>query len=163
MFRRSPHRHWPLDCSLPGTSRPNTIALNCGGSRRQVLVRCWVGCDLKTVLKSAGLSMSSLFPSGPPPTPEQRARLGLKRERQLIARREERYTAEEMRLLWQSLSHELPIAAGKVDVDAGRCPGIRRTHNTRPLCFDGDAHHRLRTVRRPRLTVNGRSMSLPPW
>jgi hypothetical protein len=34
-FRRSPHRSWPMDCLLPGTSRPNTIALNCGGTRRQ--------------------------------------------------------------------------------------------------------------------------------
>ena len=119
--RRTGTGRWIAHCPAHPDRTPSLSIAE--GRDGKVLVRCWVGCDLKTVLKSAGLSMSSLFPYGPPPTPEQRARLGLKRERQLIARREERYTVEEMRLLWQSLSHELPAAAGKLMLMPDDAPG----------------------------------------
>jgi len=119
--RRTGTGRWIARCPAHADRTPSlSIAEGRGG---KVLVRCWVGCDLKTVLKSAGLSMSSLFPSGPPPTPEQRGRLERKRERQLIAKQEERYTIEKMRLLWQSLSYELPVAAGKLMLMAPDAPG----------------------------------------
>jgi hypothetical protein len=112
---------WIARCPVhPDKSPSLSIA---AGRNGKVLVRCWVGCDLKTVLKSAGLSMSSLFPSGPPPAPEQRARLERKRERQLIAKQEERYTIEKMRSLWQSLSYELPLVARKLMVMPEGTPG----------------------------------------
>ena len=119
--RRTGTGRWIAHCPAhPDRSPSLSIA---EGRDGRVLVRCWVGCDLKTVLKSAGLSMSSLFPSGPAPTPEQRARLERKRERQLIAKQEERYTIEKMRLLWQPLSYELPLVARKLMLMPEDAPG----------------------------------------
>src|ERR1700693_4079715 len=110
--RRTGPGRWIALCPAHEDKYPSLAIAE--GRDGRVLLRCWAGCDLKTVLKSAGLSMGSLFPSGPPPTPVQRARLERKRDRQLIAKQEERYTIEKMRLLWQSLSHELPVAAEKL-------------------------------------------------
>ena len=119
--RRTGAGRWIALCPAhPDRSPSLSIA---EGRDGRVLVRCWVGCDLKTVLKNAGLSMSSLFPSGPAPTPEQRARLDHKRERQLIAKQEERYTIEKMRLLWQPLSYELPVVARKLMLMSDDAPG----------------------------------------
>lgn len=119
--RRTGAGRWSARCPAHSDRSPSlSIAEGRGG---RVLLHCWAGCDLKTVLKSAGLSMDSLFPSGPPPAPEQRARLERKRERQLIAKREERYTIEKMRLLWQSLSSELLVAARKLMLMPEDAPG----------------------------------------
>jgi hypothetical protein len=41
------------------------------GRNGRVLVRCFAGCALDTVLDAAGLRMANLF-AGPPPSPEQR-------------------------------------------------------------------------------------------
>jgi hypothetical protein len=126
--RRTGTGRWIAHCPAHPDRTPSLSIAE--GRDGRVLVRCWVGCDLKTVLKSAGLSMGSLFPSGPPPTPEQRARLERKRDRQLIARQEERYTIEKMRLLWQCLSYELPVTAGKLMLMAPDAPGtaVLTTH-----------------------------------
>jgi hypothetical protein len=88
-----------------------------------VLVRCWAGCELTAVLKSAGLSIGSLFPSGPRPTPEQLATVDQKRERQLAALREERETVGRMRLFRRALDHELPVVARKLMSIPDDAPG----------------------------------------
>jgi hypothetical protein len=119
--RRMGTGRWIARCPVhPDRSPSLSIAK---GKDGKVLVRCWVGCDLTAVLKSAGLSIGSLFPSGPPPTPEQLATVDRNRERQLVGLREERWTVEKMRLLWQALDRERPIVARKLMLMPDDAPG----------------------------------------
>ena len=115
--RRTGVGRWIAHCPAhPDRSPSLSIA---AGRDGKVLVRCWVGCDLTTVLKSAGLSVSSLFPSGPPPTPEQCSRLERKRERQLVAQQEERYTVKKNAIALASSRSRTASGGAKVDVDSG--------------------------------------------
>jgi hypothetical protein len=112
---------WIARCPVhPDKSPSLSIA---AGRDGRVLVRCWVGCDLAAVLKSAGLSMSSLFPSGAPPTPEQRIGLGRRSARQRLARVEERWTVDKARLLRQALDRERAVIARKLMCMPDDAPG----------------------------------------
>jgi hypothetical protein len=112
---------WIARCPVhPDRSPSLSIA---AGRDGRVLVRCWVGCDLTAVLKSAGLSMSNLFPSGPAPTPEQRAGMERRSARQRLAREEERWTVDKARLLWQALDRDRPVLARKLMCMPDGAPG----------------------------------------
>lgn len=112
---------WLARCPVHSDKSPS-LSIAAGRDGR-VLVRCWVGCDLSAVLNSAGLSIGNLFPSGPPPTPEQRAGLESRRERQTIARQEERWTIDKARLLWQALDRERPLVSLRLMCMPDDAPG----------------------------------------
>jgi hypothetical protein len=112
---------WIARCPVhPDKSPSLSIA---AGRDGRVLVRCWVGCDLSSVLKSAGLSISSLFPRGPAPTPEQRVGMEQRNARQRLAREEEGWTIDKARLLWQALDLQLPAVAQKLMCMPDDAPG----------------------------------------
>jgi hypothetical protein len=131
--RRTGTGRWIARCTAhPDRSPSLSIAEGRGG---RVLLHCWAGCDLAAILKSAGLSIGNLFASGPPPTREQLATVDLNRERHLVALREERWTVERMRLLWQSLSSERPVVARQLMLLPEDAPGAATltTHFCRVL------------------------------
>jgi hypothetical protein len=112
---------WIARCPVHSDRRPSLSIAR--GRDGRVLVRCWVGCDLTAVLQSAGLSIGNLFPAGLPPTPGQLATVDLKRERHLAALREERWTVEQMRVLWRALDREQPVVARKLMLMPNDAPG----------------------------------------
>jgi hypothetical protein len=119
--RRTGPGRWIARCPAHSDRSPSlSIAEGRGG---RVLLHCWAGCDLAAILKSAELSIGNLFASGPATTREQIATLDRKRERHLVALREERWTVERMRLSWQSLSYELPLVARKLMFMPEDAPG----------------------------------------
>jgi hypothetical protein len=112
---------WIARCPVhPDKSPSLSIA---AGRDGRVLVRCWVGCDLTAVLKSAGLSMGHLFPRGPAPTPEQRVGMERRSARERLAREEEGWTIDKARLLWQALERQRPVIARQLMCMADDAPG----------------------------------------
>jgi hypothetical protein len=119
--RRIGSGRWIARCPAHSDRSPSlSIA---AGRDGKVLVRCFAGCDLTAVLRSAGLSIGNLFPAGPPPTPERLAKVDLTRKRHLVARKEERWTVEQMRLLWKALDREQPVVARKLMLMPNDAPG----------------------------------------
>jgi hypothetical protein len=84
------------------------------GRDGRVLLRCFAGCELSDVLRSAGLKIDNLFP-GPPPAPEQLAAAAAEHDRQLEASRaqrtQERAAVDWLRAEWQRLDQSVPQLA----------------------------------------------------
>ena len=81
---------WQAKCPAHGDRSPS---LSIGEGRDgRVLVRCWAGCPLDSVLKALSLTRAALF-AGPQPTPEQLARLASDRAA-VTARRKAARAAE---------------------------------------------------------------------
>ena len=122
--RRVSSGRWMAKCPAhPDRSPSLSIA---AGRDGKVLVRCFAGCDLSAVLRSAGLTIDNLFP-GPPPAPEKLAAITAERDRRLAIdraqRAEERAAVDWLRLRWQELDRDRPILARELAMMPDGAPG----------------------------------------
>jgi hypothetical protein len=85
--RRTGPGRWMARCPAHSDRSPSLSIAS--GRDGRVLVRCFAGCELSSVLQSAGLKIDNLFP-GPPPAPEQLAAAAVERDGQLEAGRAQR-------------------------------------------------------------------------
>jgi hypothetical protein len=63
-----------------------SLSIGVGRDGRRVLLNCFAGCQLSSILAAMGLKKRDLF-AGPPPTPAQRARMERKRAQEDAAQK----------------------------------------------------------------------------
>lgn len=84
--RTSGHSKWQAKCPAHDDHSPSLSI--CEGARGRVLVRCWAGCSIDSVLAALGLRTSDLF-AGPTPTPRQAATLAAERQSRIATQRQQ--------------------------------------------------------------------------
>jgi hypothetical protein len=116
--RRVRPGRWIAQCPAHVDRAPSlTIA---DGREGRVLLHCFAGCPLDSILRHAGMSMSHLFAATPQdaPNPKQRAAAARERDRQraeeAARRRAERIRIDRLRADWHDLNQSAAALARKL-------------------------------------------------
>jgi hypothetical protein len=103
---------WMARCPAHDDKFPSLSVREGEGGR--TLLRCWAGCSLAAVLKAAGLTVSSLFPAGPPPSSEELKAAAKERERKAAATAKERASRQRLVARREKLSAVVTNLASKL-------------------------------------------------
>jgi hypothetical protein len=124
--RRSGPARWMARCPAHADHSPS-LSITAGRDGR-VLVRCFAGCSLGAILRSAGLTIQDLF-QGPAPAPEKLAAAAVERNRKRDAdqtlRAQERDAIDWLRVRREELERDLPRLGRQLTLLPEGSPGAQ--------------------------------------